>query len=70
MRVFREQLTEELKKNWLSNYQMQQICKSSSADRVARFIKNDPPENFHWEQRRKDCPTYCLEYRLVFDGNE
>ena len=63
----REKLTDYLKEQWLSNYQMQYLCKSSSADRVARFIRQNPPENYHMEQRRKDCETYCLEYKLVKD---
>ena len=63
----KKKLIENLKEHWLSNYQMQQLCMSSSADRVARFIRVNPPENYHWEQRRKDCDTYCLEFRLVRD---
>lgn len=60
----KETLIELLKNNWLSAYQMQQALKSSSADRVMRVIRKFPPENYHIEQRRKDCETYCLEYKL------
>lgn len=66
MRI-KEKLIDYLKEQWLSNYQMQQLCKSSSADREARKIRQNPPENYHMEQRRKDCDTYCLEYKLVAD---
>ena len=65
MRNIREKLTECLKEQWLSNYQMQYLCKSSSADREARRIRENPPEDYHMEQRRKDCETRCLEFRLV-----
>lgn len=63
----KEKLVDYLKEQWLSNYQMQYLCKSSSADRVARHIRQNPPENYHMEQRRKDCETYCLEFKLVKD---
>lgn len=32
-------ITECLKKGWVSNYQMQRACKSSSADRAFRLMR-------------------------------
>lgn len=59
-----QQIIEALKEKWMSNFQLQQEFKSSSADRIARFVRETPPENYHIEQRRKDCDRYCLEYKL------
>lgn len=66
--TMREILEFDLKNYWLSNYEMQQICKSSSADRTARTIRENPPKNYEMLQRKKDVPDEygnCLEYHLV-----
>ena len=63
----KEKLIEHLKEQWLSNWNMQQLTKSSSGDRIGRAIRENPPEGYHMEQRRKDCDTYCLEFKLVKD---
>ena len=34
-----QELTQELKKRWMSNYQMQKFLKSGSGDRIGRFIR-------------------------------
>lgn len=60
-----EKLVRLLKENWMSNYQMQQELKSSSADREARRIRKEPPSGYYMAQRKKDCLVNCLEYRLV-----
>ena len=39
----KERLTEELKQRWMSAYEMQQFLKSSSADRIMRTIRENPP---------------------------
>lgn len=71
MRSLKEKLTEKLKMFWLSNAMMQRVTKSSSGDRIGRFIRENPPEGYHMEQRSKFSDrTFPLEYRLVLDGNE
>lgn len=63
-----QKLTEVLKNKWMSSYQMQQELKSSSADRVMRRIRKNPPDGYTILQKRKDSPNgygICLEYKLV-----
>jgi len=60
-----QKLIELLKYNYLSNYQMQSELRSSSADRIARNIRTNPPEGYVMTQRKKDCEVNCLEYKLV-----
>ena len=62
----REKLTEELKTRWMSAYQMQQFLKSSSADRVMRFIRENPPKDYEIVSRQKkiQCYNTCNEYKL------
>jgi len=66
--IQRQQLIELLKKEYLSNFQMQQLLKSSSADREARRLRKNPPQGYVMVQRKKDCPVKCLEYKLVPEG--
>ena len=63
-----DKLIELLKKEYLSNFQMQQLLKSSSADREARRLRKNPPQGYMMVQRKKDCEVKCLEYRLVPEG--
>ena len=66
MRRLRQKLEETLKEQWLSNWQMQQLTKSSSGDRIGRTIRKKPPEGYHMEQRSKFSDrTFPLEFRLV-----
>lgn len=63
----KETLIGYLKEQWLSNYEMQQLVHSSSADRTARTIRENPPEGFVMVQRPKDVPegyNRCLEFKL------
>lgn len=62
----KEKLTAELKTRWMSAYQMQQFLNSSSADRVMRFIRENPPENYEVISRRKKIQGYnaCYEFKL------
>ena len=64
-------LTELLKKFWLSAYQMQQALQSSSADRIMRFIREEPPEGYSVRQMDKKIEGYddCLQYKLVKNGS-
>lgn len=65
-----ETLIKLLKANWMSNFQIQQELKSSSADRVARKIRQNPPMGYKMIQRNKETSSEyarCLEYRLVED---
>lgn len=68
MEKLRDKVTELLKNDWYSAFQINVICKSSSADRVMRFIRENPPENFRIAQRKKEVPDgyyKCFEYKLV-----
>ena len=67
----RNVLTELLKIFWLSAYQMQQAIKSSSADRIMRFIREEPPEGYSVRQIGKNIEGYedCLQYKLVKNGS-
>lgn len=58
-----------LKERWLTAYQMQQLLKSSSADRIMRFVRENPPEGWRVISRQKKVKGYttCNEYRLVND---
>lgn len=65
-----EKLTERLKNGWISNWMAQQYLKSSSGDRILRFIRerceNGLIIGYQWEQRPKYCEKKgVLEYRLV-----
>lgn len=64
-------LTELLKRFWLSAYQMQQAIQSGSADRVMRFIRENPPEGYSVRQMDKKIEGYddCLQYKLVKNGS-
>lgn len=63
----RDILERALKERWLTAYQMQQVLKSSSADRIMRFIRECPPVGFTVESRQKKVKGYntCNEYRLL-----
>ena len=58
-----------LKTDWYSNYQLQMILRSSSAEREARRIRKNPPDGYVFKQRPKkivmEGQRKCLEYRLV-----
>lgn len=62
-----EILTRALKERWLTAFQMQQVLRSSSADRVMRFIRSNPPTGYKIESRQKKIKGYntCNEYKLV-----
>lgn len=64
-------LTELLKEFWLSAFQMQQVMKSSSADRMMRTIRENPPEGYSIRQQEKKIDGYnnCLEYKLIKNGS-
>lgn len=66
MATQREQIIEWLKLKWLSNFQIQQIICSSSADREMRRVRKNPPEGYVMVQRPKKIEGYntCLEYHL------
>lgn len=63
----REVMERALKERWLTAYQMQQVLRSSSADRIMRFIRENPPAGYKVESRQKKVKGYntCNEYRLV-----
>lgn len=68
--LFKKQTQEQriislLKKNWLSNYQLQQKLNSSSADRIMRKVRSEGVDGYKFSQRRKkNSKVYCLEYKL------
>lgn len=63
----RDEVIELLKGGWYSNFQINMELKSSSADRIMRFVRENPPEGYYVEQRKKEMPKEyrsCLEYTL------
>lgn len=58
---------ELLKMGWYSNFQINMILRSSSADREMRRLRSNPPEGYVIKQRPKKVEGYrpCLEYKLV-----
>lgn len=63
----RDEVIELLKKGWYSNFQINMALKSSSADRIMRFIRENPSEGYYVDQRKKEMPKKyrpCLEYTL------
>lgn len=70
--TLKSDIEELLKNGWYSNYQLQMIMRSSSADREARRIRKNPPEGYVFKQRPKkilvEGQRKCLEYRLVREG--
>ena len=67
MRKLRDEVIELLKNGWYSNFQINMELKSSSADRIMRFVRETPPEGYYVDQRKKDMPKeyrHCLEYTL------
>lgn len=61
-----QKLTNILKYVWLTAYQMQGYLKSSSADRLMRFIRENPPKGYIMKSRKKKFDGYamCNEYKL------
>ena len=62
-----EYVMELLKSDWYSAYRLQRAIKSSSADRLMRFIRNNPPKGLKVYKRKieatKNTPwhyEYCL----------
>lgn len=71
--TMREQIINLLKNEWLTNFQVQQELKSSSADREVRRVRENPPTGYKVISRKKDMPkgyNPCLEFRLVEVSNE
>lgn len=65
--TLRDKVIELLKEGWYSNFQINMKLKSSSADRIMRFIRENPPEGYFIDQRKKEQPKEyhpCLEYKL------
>lgn len=67
MKKLRNEVIELLKGGWYSNFQINMELKSASADRIMRFVRENPPEGYTIEQRKKEMPKEyrsCLEYTL------
>lgn len=63
--TIKKDVEELLKSGWFSNFQMQQIIMSSSADREARNVRKYPPEGYVFKQRTKqNSERRCYEYTL------
>lgn len=63
--TLRQEVQELLKKGWYSNFQMQMLIKSSSADREARHLRKHTPEGYVFKQRLKEnSERRCYEYTL------
>ena len=48
-----EILIKILKKRWLSNFKACELIKSASADRLIRFIRENPPKDYEFIERTK-----------------
>lgn len=61
-----QRLVNLLFENWVTSFQMQMYLKSSSADRIMRFIRKNPPKGYEIKSRRKKIEGYpvCNEYKL------
>lgn len=75
LKVTIKDLVEELlKTGWYSNFQMNSIIKSGSADREARRIRENPPVGYVFKQRPKkkvvEGQRPCLEYHLAKAGEK
>lgn len=70
--TLRQKVEELLKDGWYSNFQIQMFIKSSSADREARRVRENPPEGYEFKQRVKEnSERHCYEYTLarICDAN-
>lgn len=67
--TLKEKVLNLLKTGWYSNFQINLECKSSSADREMRRIRENPPTGWIIVQRKKLLPEQgynnCLEYTLM-----
>lgn len=66
-KTLRDEVIQLLKNGWYSNFQINMIIRSSSADRVMRMIRKNPPSGYCIEQRQKKLVLGyrpCLEYTL------
>lgn len=64
-----ETLIKILKKRWLSNFKACELIKSASADRLIRFIRENPPKDYEFLERTKrtkidDLTVIFKEFRL------
>ena len=66
--TLKQDVEELLKEGWYSNFQLQMILKSSSADREARRVRENPPEGYVFLKRPKkkvvEGQRGCYEYTL------
>lgn len=71
--TLKKDVEELLKSGWYSNYQLQMEARSSSADRAARNIRQNPPAGYVFLQRSKEKVVEgqrpCLEYTLALEGD-
>lgn len=64
--TLKKEVEELLKTGWYSNFQIQIGIHSSSADREARRIRNNPPEGYVFRQRiKQNSARRCYEYTLI-----
>ena len=66
--TLKQEVLSLLKTGWYSNFQINMLLKSSSADRAMREIRENPPKGWVVAQRKKIVPenyNKCLEYTLL-----
>lgn len=72
--TIKEYVEERLKAGWCSNFQLQMMANSSSADREARRLAANPPDGYTMVKRPKkillEGQHPCFEYRLVKKSEE
>jgi hypothetical protein len=66
----RDEVIELLKGGWYSNFQINMELKSSSADRIMRFVRETPPEGYYVDQRKKDMPKERMAFLEEFMKND
>lgn len=66
MATIRKRVEEILKTGWVSNFQLNMILRTSSADREARRVRENPPAGYKFVTRKKKIKGYnpCYEFML------
>lgn len=66
MATIKQRVEEILKTGWVSNFQLNMILRTSSADREARRVRKNPPAGYKFVTRKKKIKGYnpCYEFML------
>ena len=64
MATIRQRVEEILKTGWFSNFQLNMILRTSSADREARRVRENPPAGYKFITRKKKIEARKKEVLL------